>query len=182
MYMVNNFKKAAYLLCCLFIILSYSSYKAQGQKLSKYYTTSTQENGTLYFINPQSGFQNSSLKSSLIYDITYLSNQKDATFNFSYIDPTIQEIDSIAFHYVGKTITVPAEKLFIDNNKKSWIHRYTSKVPFESLVQMFQGQNPISMDIITKKERISMKANPKKWKSHATINEKILTLIQYNQK
>lgn len=180
--MVNNLKKAAYLLCCLSLIFIGSTYTAQGQKLSKYYTSSNQENGNLYYVSPQSGFHNNSNKSSLTYDITYLSSQSNATFNFSYIDPFIREIDSIAFHYNGKTFTQAAKKLFIDNKKKRWVHRYSSKIPFEDLTQMFQEQSHLTIEIITKKERIPLIASDKKWKSLSSINQKILTLIQYNQK
>lgn len=55
-----------------FILLVAICNTTNAQKISKYFTSSIQESGNLYFIEPKQEFKNTEEHSKLLYDLTYL--------------------------------------------------------------------------------------------------------------
>ena len=180
--MENNQIKLACLARQLFFVsfLLLTS-KINGQNISKYYTSSLQEKGTLYFILPQSGFENNRIKSKLIYDITYLTKNDTVTLNFSYFDKLDRTLDSVVFVNVNQRFSGRVKKLFIETKKSKWHYRYSSKILFNDINIFFtQPDNP-KIILYTQQGTVELNIKTKTWRKQSSVTKKILTLIKYNQ-
>lgn len=182
MFMANNMIRMAWLARHLFFIaLLLLTGKINGQSIEKYYTSSLQEKGTLYFIFPQSGFENNKTKSKLIYDITYFETTDTVTLNFSYFDKLERTIDSVIFVNTNQRFSGSIKKLFIETNKSKWHYRYTSKILFTDINSFFNQTNNPTIILYTQQGIIELNIKTKNWKKQSSVTKKILTLIKYNQ-
>lgn len=180
--MVNNqLKVAQQLRHLIFTSLLLLNISVVGQNISKYYTSSIQQNGTLFFIFPQSGFENSKIKAKLTYDITYLTKNDSAVLIFSFFDKTLREIDSIVFISVNKKYTSAVKKIFVEPKKQKWHFRYNSKFQFNELDEIFNSVSKPRIILYTKQGEVELDIKAKKWKKHSSITNKIFTLIKYNK-
>lgn len=180
--MVNNQMKMACIARHLFFVsLLLLTSTINGQNISKYYTSSLQGNGTLYFIFPQSGFNNNKINGKLTYDITYLTTNDTATLNFSYYDKLDRTIDSVVFISGNQTFSSSAKKIFIETKKTKWHYRYSSKILFTDINVFFsQADNP-NIILYTQQGTVELNIKTKTWKKQSSVTKKILTLIKYNQ-
>ncbi|WP_143159121.1 hypothetical protein [Mesonia phycicola] len=153
-----------------------------AQKISKYFTSSMQDNGVLYFIEPKQEFENDKEDSSLFYDLTYLTSNDTVTFNFTYVDKKVREIDSITFVLEDNEITIPVNKIFIESSKNVWKHRYSAKFLFEDLTLIFQQKGRASLLVHYEGEEVKLKIKQKKWDKQSKILSKILYMIKANRK
>jgi hypothetical protein len=86
--MVNNHQKEAkshsplFFVVVFILLMVFVTNTTKAQKIKKYYVSSKQDKGTLFFIRPQKGFKNKHLGSRLTYDITCFSGADSLTFNF----------------------------------------------------------------------------------------------------
>lgn len=184
MYMVNNQSKRAYYLrpFLLFYFFITVCSITNAQKISKYYTSSMQENGVLYFIEPEQEFKNKLERSKFSYDMTYLTTKDSIFLNFTYSDNTIIVIDSISFVQGNKRISSNTEKLFIEADKEIWKHRYSAKFLFNDINSIFQqGKKPIVL-IYYESEIMQLEIRNSKWRKQSEIMSKILTMIKANMK
>lgn len=152
-----------------------------GQKIKKYYVSSMQQKGTLYFIRPQNGFKNKSLGSSFVYDITCFSSSDSVTLNFSYVDKNSRMLDSL--HLLGGSTkrSAPLSKIFVETQKSSWHYRFTSRFALKDLESFFNENETGHMALKDKNNAIPLSTSKKKWKKYASINTKIFQLIRYNK-
>lgn len=153
------------------------------QDISKYYKTSVQQNGILYYILPQKGFENEKANAKLNYDVTYISEKDSVTFNFSYFDNSVFIVDSILFENTLIKYSTSTEKIYIENKKNIWEHRYSSKVLFENLEQLYVNENDVPVLILYSRNSSPIVLNIKKnkWKRQAAIIAKIIETIKYNK-
>ncbi len=151
-----------------------------GQKIKKYYVSSIQPKGTLYFIRPQKGYKNTSYRSSFIYDITCFSRADSVTLNFSLFDKNSRTIDSLCLIGTSKKTCVPVTKIFVETKKSAWHYRFTSRISIEDVEHFFNGGMG-NFALIEKNKNIPLVTNKKRWKKYATINTKIFQLIRYNR-
>ncbi|MGB9772388.1 MAG: hypothetical protein ACPLX7_10510 [Candidatus Kapaibacteriota bacterium] len=152
-----------------------------GQNISKYYTSSLQGNGTLYFIFPQSGFNNNKINSKLTYDITYLTTNDTATLNFSYYDKLDRTIDSVVFICGNQRFSSIAKKIFIETKKTKWHYRYSTNLLFTELNVFFNSADNPKIILYTQQGTVELNIKAKTWKKYSSVTKKILTLIKYNQ-
>jgi len=177
----NQVKMACFARHLFFVPLLLLTCTINGQNISKYYTSSLQENGTLYFIIPQSGFNNNKINGKLTYDITYLTTNDTATLNFSYFDMANRDIDSVVFIGVNKKCSSSVKKIFIETKKQKWHYRYSSKILFTDLINFFnQSDNP-KIILYTKQGAVELNIKARTWKKQSSVTTKILTLIKYNK-
>ena len=96
--MVNKtIKRAPIVRPSLFLTFLLLSGWLYSQRLSNYYSSFPQENGTLYFLKTDHKFAGPNNKTTLKFDITYLSTGDSATLNFSYFDNKLQKIEQLTF-------------------------------------------------------------------------------------
>ncbi len=163
----------------LCIVLIAGATRSNAQKISGYYTSSQQGHSTIYYIFPQHGF--SYKKSSLVYDITYLTDRDSSKINFSFFDHGGSPVDSISFITAdGKKITSKTERIFIAEHKHSWEYRYSCSILFSDLKLIF-GQNAPTIIVYTRSTSVSLHTTRNSWKKHAARTEKILQLFTLNQ-
>jgi len=178
----NKIKMACYarhLLIVSLLILSASI--INGQSISKYYTSSIQDNAMLYYILPQSGFNNSVSNNSFIYDITYLTTNEYATLNFSYYDKLDRTIDSLVLVNSHQRFSLSVKKIFIETKKTKWHYRYSSQILFSDLNIFFKVADKPKIILYTKEGVVELFIKEKTWKNQSEITSKILTLIKYNK-
>jgi hypothetical protein len=175
-YMVNNARTARVCLTTLLLILSFNYLSAQ--KISKYYNSRHQENGTLYFILEQDGFKNSI--SSFFYDLTYLTSSDSVTFNFSVITKDDISIDSIKLFNNENNMTSVSTRLFVESKKEKWIYRYSSKFLFKDL-EIFYNEGTPYINLFSKNNTIKLTIKQNKWDEQCAIIKKIFTLINHNR-
>jgi len=182
--MVNNQSKRAYYLrpFLLFLFFITVCSVTNAQKISKYYTSSMQENGTLYFIEPKQEFKNKKERCKLSYDLTCLTTKDSIALNFTYLDDAIIVIDSIGFIQDNKRISSNTEKIFIETDKKLWKHRYSAKFLFNDINSIFQQGKKTTVLIYYESKTMQLEMKNSKWKKESDIMSKILTLVEANIK
>ncbi|TAJ10103.1 hypothetical protein DMA11_19445 [Marinilabiliaceae bacterium JC017] len=163
------------------LILGFGAIIMQAQNISKAYSSLLQKDNVLYFIFPHDGFRNHQLGSEFEYDMTYLSEKDSVTLNFSYFDEQERTITGLEFVIADKKITNSAKRIFVDNKKSKWHYRYSTKLLFNDLKDLFLQQNCPQLTLLTPKEKIMLSIKTGKWKKQAMINSKIFKLICYNQ-
>ena len=153
--MVNNQSyKWVRLIAPIYLILTLS---VSGQNISNKYSSSYQNNGMLYFIFPQNGFNNNKLGSKLDYDITYL---------------TTNDVNNI---------TSRVKKIYIETKKQKWHYRYSTQISFIDLNKFFTPTDNAKIILYTKEENITLSIKPSNWNKLASLTKKILTLISSNK-
>jgi hypothetical protein len=164
-----------------FVLLLFLTSTINGQNISKYYNSSLQENGTLYFIFPQSGFHNNKINGKLTYDITYLTTNDSAILNFSYYDKLDRTIDSVAFISPSQRFSSSAKKIFIETKKTKWHYRYSTNILFTDLNVFFNQADNAKIILYTQQGTVELNIKTKTWRKQSSVTKKILTLIKYNQ-
>jgi len=178
---VNNFLKRGRNLPLFFILFSaFLGGSLNAQKISKYYTVMSQKSGNLYYIEPEYGFTSKKDKCDLTFDMTYLSSDDSLILNFSLIHPEIIEIDSIAFLQDEKSISSSTQKIFIEDEKKSWEHRYASHFSMEDINDTFLQENSPRLAIYSDQSTLIMTMKQNHWKKESDIVSKIIRMIQVN--
>ncbi|MDD4575321.1 MAG: hypothetical protein PHI36_02725 [Bacteroidales bacterium] len=178
----NKVKMACYARHFLFFwLLSLSVFIIKGQSISKYYTSSIQGSAMLFYILPQSGFNNSETKSNFIYDITYLTTSEYATINFSYYDKMNRTIDSLVLVNLDYRYSCGTKKIFIETKKSKWHYRYSSQVLFTDLNAFYSALEKPKVILYTKEGAVELFIKEKKWKKKSKIIRKIFNLITYNK-
>ncbi len=181
--MVSNQIKRAYSLRPFFLLLfSLICGVSNAQKISKYYTSSLQDNGILYFIEPKQEFSNSKEDCKIIYDLTYLTANDSISLNFTYSDKIFREIDSIALVQGKINLSSKVNKIFIETDKNIWKHRYSAKYRFNDFYKIFKSKELMYILIYSSNKTIKLDIKKKRWKKKSSIILKILNLIKANRK
>jgi hypothetical protein len=181
MYTANNNSLRGSLLPLFYLFLSaLFIHRVEAQKISKYYTVMSQKSGSLYFIEPERSFKNKENKCELVYDMTYLSSEDSLTFNFSLISPEIIEIDSLVFLSQGEKYTSPASKLYIEDEKKSWEHRYSTRFKVDEIDSIYQQEKSPALKIFSNRETLILNMKQNHWEKESNIVTKILYMIAVN--
>lgn len=175
--MVNKFKNKVGVTSVILTFLALSI-QANAQNLTKYYVSSLQQQGILYFIFPQKNFKTPS-KEDFIYDITYLNSSDSATINFSYYDKESVILDSIVLKSSNIEYRSKVKRIFIDKEKGNWHYRYTFKVPFTKLLTFYKTPDP-SLNIVTDKGTRSLPVS-EQWKKNVKPTVQIFHIIQKNK-
>ena len=174
------YKKAAAFILLLLIAWSIP-HSSNGQNIAKHYTSSMEDNGTIYYIRPQSGFKRAA-KGSLDYDITYITGNDSATFDFSFYNKSLlTTIDSIVVIADGNRYTSRTTKLFVESKKHKWHYRYAATFSFADLKKIFEAKQPPLLTIHSQSQSFSMKQSQKKWSKNSGITSKIFNLIMLNK-
>jgi hypothetical protein len=162
----------------LIICVSVGSY---GQKLSKYYTSRLQPQGTLYFIYPIEGFKSAKDKSTFTFDITYRTESDTATINFSYYVDSVQPADSIYFLLATDTLKSSVVKIFTDWEKKRWHHRYYTNFTFQEIAAIFHSSTIPTIRVVSPAGYTDHRITKRKWQKYSKALTKIMISIGVNK-
>lgn len=182
MFMVNKKLKRG----CIaypFLIISWLivTNTCDAQKISRYYKSSVQGNSTLYFVMPDMKFSNVQKGGTFFFDITILTSNDSATVNFSFIDNSIRQIDSLLFVLKDKWLSSNSKKIFIEPQKARWNHRYTSKFSLSDFMVLFAQENRPKVVISSKSGIEELEIRQGVWKRNAAIVTQILTMIKLSK-
>lgn len=181
--MVNNVHFRAHFLRPFFLLLFFlcAWQFAAAQKIARQYTASLQANGTLYFIEPRLTFKSSQEPAELAYDLTYLDSKDSVTLNFTYISPMLKNIDSLRLTAGSLSLSSPSKKIFIEDDKNDWKHRYSSRFLYADLARLMQQQETLALVLEDNNTSTVLTAAARKWKKQAAVLGKIFHLIEANQ-
>ena len=177
----NQIKRGCFAFPFLIISMLLLTGICKAQNISHYYTSSFQGNNTLYFVMPKGDFKNNKTRSNLSYDITYLTTNDTATLIFSYLNKSINIIDSIAIVQNYKIFSSRSIKLFIEPHHSKWQHRYSSKFLFTDLFFLFNQTDRPKIMIYSKLKVDELSITPSDWKKNSAIVSKILSMIKVNK-
>lgn len=182
--MVSNPLLGAQVLRPLFFIsLIFSIFSTSyAQKLSKFYTSSLEGDARLYFIEPEIKFKNQDKDARLIFDLTYSDSNDSIRLSFSLLSKNLLKIDSVLIIQNNTIYFALAEKLFIQDAKKDWIHRYASMFRFTDLQTIFKNEDLVALKIISERETLLLSPKSGSWKKQSPIVTRIFELIDINRK
>jgi len=168
---------------CLFVFLVISNCLF-SQRINKYFVSNVQDNGILYFIEPEHKWK-STEDNTFEFDITYLSSTDSISLNFSFLSKELEEINNLLFNIEGaeKPISVLCDKIYIDYNKRIWVHRYTSKISHNEFLQLYaNNQGPAPKVVVKfKNDECVLFTNERKWRKKSKIINRIFQLTEANK-
>lgn len=156
--------------------------RAQAQKIRDHYVSRVEEDGTIYHTLPQTLFANPE-RGDLTFDITYKTRQPErhATINFTYRAAQPAEIDSVRFAAGKVVLAGAAGKLFIEPEKREWVHRYTLSVPVDPLFLFFDAAaEPVSVTLYAGGDAVEYRVKRAAWRSFAPVGSRIFEMIRYD--
>ncbi len=179
--MVNNgLLKGIFSPLFFFILLMGLATNVDAQKISKYYTSLKQADGTLFFIMPKQSFSNGD--NIFDCDLTYKTQQDErVTLNFSLFCPNLIDIDSIVLQTEEKSVGCKTEKIFVDIEKKKYHHRYSSKFAFVDVRSFYASNQTPTINLYSNKKVLNLSIKQKKWEKDSGIVSKIFDLIVINR-
>ena len=177
----NKSKRVCHAYPFLISFLLLLSSVCSAQNISKYYKSSKQENGVLYFVMPKMEFDNKSNGSNLNYDITYLTTLDSATVNISFTDDSVNSIDRISFVQNGKEFSSNPKKIYIEPHKSKWVHRYTSRFLFNDLHFLFAQEISPKMILHTSAGAKELTVNQSSWRKNSVIVSRVFSMIKLSK-
>ena len=167
----------------LFTLLLATVFSASAQNLRKKYTSTTGEQGSVYFIYPQDGFTCGELGSNkeLVYDITYVTFKDSVTYNFTYRNKQANPVDSVQLRLPsGRTETIVHERLFVEPVKSHWAHRISLYIPKPCFRELYASEQPYEVLLYTPAGVFNYTIRQNKWNEQRNIVNGVLQVIDYN--
>lgn len=166
-----------------FIFLLSFSFGISAQKIHRQYSFRPQEEGSLYFIHPQKGFESKDpeAKKNFIYDITYLSDTDSASFTFTYFTKNVLQADSVKLlDAQGHIIySIPARMFYVQPRKNYWQQRASIAIPYDLLVSLYKEESPYII-LLTGQKNIQYTMKASTWKKQSGIVSRIFDVVKYN--
>lgn len=186
MYMVNKFissKKRCIITSSLLFFFILFGNSCSGQDISKQYTFSYQQDGILYFINPQGDWENKKENAELVYDITYHTMRDSLVFNFSCLSKQNLSPKIITIIIGNDSIISTVDKIFIETRKSKFHYRYSAKFSFEEFYNMIQtdSDSPHILLSLDQENPLILSINGSKWLKQSYVLQKIFNLIALNK-
>ncbi len=153
-----------------------------AQKIKGRYVSKVQEDGTIYHTFPETLFTDRNA-GDLTFDVTYKTRQDGtATVNFTYYAARATPAASIRFRSEQVTLEGPVEKIYIEPDKKRWVHRYTFGVQVDDLARFFDaGATPDVTLYTADGQEVAYRVQRSAWRDYAPVAFKIFEMIRYNE-
>ncbi|MCM1151429.1 MAG: hypothetical protein NC322_05255 [Alistipes senegalensis] len=165
----------------LFAALVLACGSAAGQNIRGRYVSRADDDGTIYHLLPVTLFESRS-EGDLTFDLTYKAGpQGRAVLNFTYFASAPTPADSVSFDAGRISLAGPAERFYIEPDKKSWKHRYSLQTDAE-LVRAFFDETAVPR-VIVYSGGVPHPYEVKKsaWRSYAPVGRKIFEMIRLNE-
>ncbi len=153
-----------------------------AKDLSDYYLMRPRTNDLLFFIFPMElASKNRSIEPAE-FDITYITSEADATINMSIFSEVALRTDSIAFlnkdvYFVCRQF----ETFYIEKaQKKGWEHRYSCKIPFRIISELYRLPSPLELKIYSIEQILTYSPSERIWKSERKCISEIVETIELN--
>ncbi len=166
----------------LFILLSLlcTAATATAQNLKKYYTSHMVADAALYHIFTQVLFNNKA-NGDLHFDISYKTGAEgNATVNFTFLAPTVSHAEKIAFISDECQIIAPVTQIYIERDKKEWVHRYGAQMQLSELSKFFGKATNPQVQITTKNGTLTYEVKRSEFKNYSDAVTTIFEIIAAN--
>ena len=150
-----------------------------GQNIKNYYVSRQQENGTIYHIFPLTLFSEKQ-SGDLTMDITHLDHSDTTTVNFTYYHKTAAPADSLTLVAGDWKKSYPIGKIYIEPDKKNWVHRYSLLLPQRDLETFFGPDQSPQIILPLPSGRTIYSVNRSDWNKHAPAVRSIFAVIAIN--
>lgn len=146
------------------------------------YVMKTFENGQLYFILPFDIPSQDTKVKALSADITYLTTADSVTVNMSVCYPSALTADSIVFSGDTHFASTDFQTFFIEMEGKQWLHRYSVRMPWGVLNQLYFQNPPFVLSVYAKERQLVYAFPDKKWEKEKKSIQQILQMITANKR
>ncbi len=166
----------------LLYLLLWSSVPMIAKDISDYYVMYRTDN-LLCFILPIEIANAERSREPATFDITYITSEADATINMTVYAEEALRTDSIIFlgrevRHVNKQF----ETFYIEKEKKKgWAHRYSCKVPFEAVQQLYASPMAWQLEVYAKGKVLVYAQGERVWREEQKRMKEILNMIRINQ-
>lgn len=165
-----------------FIVFSYQTiFCLKAQNIAKFYTSSIQEKGTLYYIFPMK-LKTCKNNEDFFYDFTSLSSKDSVNVNFSFYEKQKLVIDSICIMNKSIEIKSSTKKIFVEADHNNWKYRYGFTIKNAELIKIFNSKDiPSIYMIYNGVEKTEIKFSKSKWKKQSNIISRIFEMQAMNK-
>lgn len=139
------------------------------------------DGGQIYFILPYQIPSEQVKMKDLSVDITYLTNLDSVTMNISVYTENELNVDSIMFIGNEKISICDFQTFFIEKEGRVWLHRYSLRIPWKILNDLYSTQDSFSLCICAREDIIRYAYPSKAWKTEQEWMNQILYIIARNQ-
>lgn len=165
--------KSFFLLCLAAFALSLSA-----KDINKYYVSSYQDNGVLYFVYPDLTFLG---EGELSFDLTYLHPNDSVVLNFTYTDTQLLKLQQLSISVNHSVLASDSlNQLFVEYKKGSWVHRYSATFEKHTLYTLLTEPTPIDILLSTADGIVNLEVKEKQWKKQSEILQLIFQMIDAN--
>lgn len=154
---------------------------ASAQDIRGRYVAKRDSAGTIYHTFPCTLFEQAD-GTCLTFDITYREHgDGSATVNFTYSAERPFAIDSVRFEAGEVLLHGPAERLYIEPEKRRWKHRYSFRTPVALLCPFFDVQAEPRVSLHAGGERREYRVKRAAWRSYAPVGCRIFETVRVNE-
>lgn len=156
------------------------SLPAGAQRLRDRYVSKPEPDGMIYHLLPCTLFVDAG-GDDVTFDITYKEHRDGmATLNFTCCDADAAPLDSLTLCGAG-SVTVAVERLYVEPERQRWRHRYTCRLPLDSLYR-YLGEEQPGFVLRRGAGASSCRLRPSAWRSYAPAGRRIVELIRANER
>jgi len=154
----------------------------RAQSIKGRYVSRAQEDGTVYHTFPETLFEHPEA-GDLTFDITYKSHcDGRATINFTYEMARMTPVDSVRFVSGDAVLAGPAEKIYVEPEKKRWKHRYGFRTDAAPLHRFFDERQTPEVWLYAGGEAYRFRVKRSAWRSYAPVGFRIFEMIRANER
>ena len=163
------------------VFTSQTIFSLKAQNISKFYTSSIQEKGTLYYIFPMQ-LKTGKNNQDFLYDFTSLSSKDSVNVNFSFYEKQKLVIDSICIRNKSNEIKSSTKKIFVEVDHNNWKYRYGFAIKNADLINIYNSKEiPTIYMIYNGGEKSEIKISKRKWKKQSNIISRIFEMQAMNK-
>ncbi len=166
----------------LLLLVSFATILAPARAKDERYIMKTFENGQVYFILPYDIPALTAKTKPLSVDITYLTNSDSVTMNMSVWTAEELSTDSIVFVTDVPFRVSDFQTLFIEQNGKLWMHRYSVRYPLRNLKRIYTASSPFVINIYAGEQIVQYGFANKAWVKQQEWMNNVLHIIDTNRR
>lgn len=168
--------------CLLAVVLATGlAAAAAAQNIRSHYVSKAEADGTIYHTLPCTLFEHDDA-GDLTFDITYKEHRDGlATINFTCFMERATPIDSVRFVAGPVLLSGPAEKIYLEPDRKRWRHRYTFRAPVTSVEAFFDETAEPSVTLYAGDRTWTYRVKRAAWRSYAPVGYRIFEMIRLNE-
>lgn len=157
-----------------------ASLTAPAQNIRDHYVSKAEEDGTIYHTLPRTLFDHPE-EGDLTFDLTYKAGSTaGATFNLTTYSADEAPVDSLRLAGARLAVTLPAERLYAEPERRRWRHRTSCRVALPAVEAFFSEESP-EVTLYTGGRTRTYRIKRSAWRSYAPAGRKIIRMIRANE-